>query len=949
MAEMQVFGTDVHSLVIRPFLDDTEEALGRKELETILEPYGVTPEELHDPNAWVSMEFMESFFSRLEDRRRDPELYERCGRLAISPRYLGFLRPMFRATNSPLFAYTQVVAATRRFNKVGEMEMVERGRHTATISYRPRPGAPPETNPLVCRVRGANLAALPSMFDLPPARMRHTECWHQGAEACVYEFSWQEPASRRRAWLGLALGAAVGGALALWLSPGSLVAGMLLCFAALLGLFFGRSLDLGHELSTRTRDAADQLDALAQSARANEERFREVVEAKAEVEKKVEQRTAELRETGVRLEQALAEVQQLDRTKTVFFQNVSHELRTPLTLLLGPLEEMKAGRSVPGGEKATIETMYRNARRLLEYINQLLDLAKIDAGGMKISRAPVDFGALARATVADFLPAAGQRRATIRVEGPQQGPSMTADAAWIESALTNLLANAIRFSPEDSEIVVRVADEGDVVRMQVGDQGPGMRAEEAATIFDRFAQASEPGARKGGTGLGLAIVREAARLHGGEASVTTAPGRGSTFTLTLPRTLQLDDEVVVESSVTSSPARHMDVARRMDDELGPASAEIDLAGPGPHAPLALVVEDNDDLRAYVAELLASRYRVHATTNGRRGLERALALRPDVIVSDISMPEMDGLEMCRQIRAAAETRNIPLILLTARQDVTKVLEGFDAGANDYVTKPFHGRELLSRVDVHHRLQRLVQEMAHQERLAMLGVVAASVAHQVRNPLTMIMSGLPSMKRKLGDRVDESTRQVMDLMIECAERIERMTDDLIDVSRIDRERAGPFSPGDGLQTALRIIGASVPDSVSVDVEVDERATLVGRPADLNQVFLNLLDNARHAVSDGGRIRVRALVEADVFVVTVEDSGPGVGASDAEKIFERFWTNRASEGGTGLGLAIARDIVEQHGGAIEAGRSDLGGARFLVRLPGVRTAQAAAGELVASGSVR
>jgi signal transduction histidine kinase len=368
-----------------------------------------------------------------------------------------------------------------------------------------------------------------------------------------------------------------------------------------------------------------------------------------------------------------------------------------------------------------------------------------------------------------------------------------------------------------------------------------------------------------------------------------------------------------------------------------AVAEAGSAEKEPHAsaekPLALVVEDNADLRSYIASILGRRYRVEVAVDGREGRDKATRLQPEVVVSDVAMPSMDGFELCRELRGNDDTRATPVILVTAYRDLARVLEGFAAGANDFVAKPFHGRELLARVNVHVELRRTLREMAHRKRLATLGVVAASVAHQVRNPLTSLVSGLPVMQKRLGAQLDEASAEMFEVMIDCAARIERMTVDLLDLSRIDREQQATFRPGDGLLAAIRLVSSQLGSKETVDHEVDDQVLMTGRPSDLNHVFLNLVDNARRAIRGGGAVRVQGQREGDEFVVRVEDSGPGIPEAERQRVFDPFFTRRAAGEGTGLGLAIAKQVVDQHGGRIEVGSSDLGGAAFTVRLPVAR----------------
>jgi signal transduction histidine kinase len=632
-----------------------------------------------------------------------------------------------------------------------------------------------------------------------------------------------------------------------------------------------------------------------------------------------------LRETTTRLEQSLERIRAPDDAKTDFFNNVSHELRSPLTLILAPLEELVAGRTPPGGERTALEAMHRNAARLLQLINQLLDLAKIDAGQMRITPLPTALVELVQGILHGFAVAARNKGVRLELDAPEHMPAVVIDPSWIESACTNLVANALRLTAPGGRIVVTIADQAHEVMIAVSDDGPGISRQDQQKIFERFAQADSTRRNVGGTGIGLALVREAVRLHGGDVTVVSELDHGATFTIRLPRRSQ----VLAAGKGAELPSRLPAPLRAAQDF---AERKIDSRRPGPseNAPLAFVVDDNPDLREFVVDILAPYYRVRSADQGKRALAAIRELRPDVVVSDVAMPEMDGYALCRALRSDPETHAIPVVLVTARTDLASVLAGFEAGANDYVLKPFHGRELLARVDVHVRLRRMVQELAMHERHAALGVMAASIAHQVRNPLTILVSGLPAMRSRLTGQLSDSTRELIDMMIDCSERIERLTRDLMDLSRVDRETLGEYRPSDGLRAAVRMTRAQLPIHIEVDDDIMDAPTLQGRPGDMNHVFLNLLDNAVRAVTGGGKIRIRARCDQAAYTIRIGDSGQGVPSKDAERIFEPFFTTRAAGEGTGLGLSIARQVVQQCGGDIRLTRCDLGGAEFTVNIP-------------------
>ena len=934
---MQAHGQDIQGFAIQALLNLIEENYGQQVLHDVVTAAGATLEDVRSPQAWFSLEFVETLLERALERCGDASLLDRMGESSISRRYLGFLYTFVRTFGSPEFAYGQVARSTPRFNKIGRytIDALETGH--AQLSYWPLDDAPRERTPHICRVRLAQLTAIPTLFDLPPATVTHAQCIATGNDACSYDLHWKPAQRRRAAWSSALVGLALSTTLCYALAPALPIALATVVASCLAGWSLGRNLELQHELQNRARALSEHHDALDRSMRTNEERFAELLEAKTEVERKVDQRTDELRMASRKLSDALSQLQDLDRAKTDFFNNVSHDLRSPLTLILAPLEDLVAGREPPGGTRVALAAMQRNADRLLNLINQLLDLAKIDAGAMTISPAPVQLVGLVRGITDGFAPSAAKKGVGLQLNAPELLVNVVLDATWIESAVTNLVANALRMTDPGGGVRIAIEDHGAEVAISVADDGPGIAREDHEKVFMRFAQGDSNRRMVGGTGIGLVLVREAARLHGGDVTLRSELGKGATFTVRLPR----KPAGMASIAPPGSAAPPLTLPPRASAEALVPAASAERAGPAPNAPLALVVEDNPELLQFMADVLAVRYRVHAASNGQEALAKVLDAKPDVIISDVAMDVMDGYQLCRALRAAEETRTVPVLLVTARADISSVLTGFEAGANDYVLKPFHGRELLARVDVHVRVRRMVQELALQERHAMLGVLAASVAHQVRNPLTSLVSGLPAMRKRVGPKIDQPSLELMDVMIECAERIERLTQDLLDLSRVDREEGGKYRPSDGLRAALRLFRTRAGEGVNIEDDVETSEIIEGRVGDMNHVFMNLLDNALRAIGERGTIRVHGKIEGGYYVTSIEDSGPGIDEEVAQRIFEPFFTTREAGQGTGLGLAIARQVVNAAGGTIEVGRSELDGAVFKVRIPLTRreTLQAAA----------
>ena len=431
------------------------------------------------------------------------------------------------------------------------------------------------------------------------------------------------------------------------------------------------------------------------------------------------------------------------------------------------------------------------------------------------------------------------------------------------------------------------------------------------------------------------------RLHGGTLTVASEVGQGTVFTLTLPRVgTENATPLAVLPRAPSAEIPALSMA-------APERRQRSWKGPTLESPLVVVVEDDDELRVFMAETLSARYRVEVASDGVEGLALVQARRPDAVVSDVAMPGLDGTELCRRLRALPESRLLPILLVTARRQVDRVLEGFEAGANDYIAKPFHPRELLARLEAHLLARRVLHEMAHRERLVALGVLAASVAHQVRNPLSALKNTVVALQRKVTSSLVPASPPMFALIAECADRIEKFTQDLLDLSRIERPDAGDFSPAKGIESAVRLLSTKLPPGVQIAVTTDAQVEVAGHPGEMNYVFMNLIDNAIRAVGAAGRIEVRAVRESDDFVFEVADSGPGVPEDRRQWIFEPFATTRSSDG-TGLGLYIARKVVIDHGGEISVSTSHLGGALFRVRIPtaaGRGHARAARGSVAAN----
>jgi signal transduction histidine kinase/ligand-binding sensor domain-containing protein/AraC-like DNA-binding protein/ActR/RegA family two-component response regulator len=412
----------------------------------------------------------------------------------------------------------------------------------------------------------------------------------------------------------------------------------------------------------------------------------------AHLELVVDERTATLRKAERELAEQNRVLQSVDEAKTRFFANVSHELRTPLTLTIGPLEDIH-NRSV--GDPAVerwVDIALRNSRRLLRLVNQLLDVAKLDAGALKLDPQPLDLAPFTRGIVSAFASVADGKGLRLTADAPDTLVGEF-DHDAVEKILTNLISNAIKFTPNGGEVGVSLSRENGVVRWRVRDTGPGIPPTQVPHVFERFYRVDESATRtQPGTGIGLSLVKELLELHGGDIAVESS-GAGTTFTATIP--LRGAGAPIAERGPAEAQGLIARAVAITSEHDGRATAAPNDE-PGENVPTLLVVDDSADLRTYIRGHFAPRFHVLEAADGAEGIELARRQLPDVVISDVMMPGTDGYELVRVLRSSPETDFLTIILLTAQAGDEERLAGLERGADDYMVKPFEMRELDVRV-------------------------------------------------------------------------------------------------------------------------------------------------------------------------------------------------------------------------------------------------------------
>ena len=427
----------------------------------------------------------------------------------------------------------------------------------------------------------------------------------------------------------------------------------------------------------------------------------------------------ELGEKNEELKRLNEEVLELTHSRLVFFTNISHELRTPLTLIADPVEMLLEDTGIKGKSRELLKMVQRNALALQQLVSNILDFRKIQNGKMELKLYRFDIVKTLTMWVGDFQLTAERKqiRLHLDVDDLTGSHEMIADQEKISRIVFNLLSNALKYTPAGGEIFVSLKDEGANLRLDVRDTGKGISQDEADKIFERFFQAK--GAASG-TGIGLALVKSFVELHHGEARVESEPGKGSDFIVVIPREQEGDSQVIhndvdiVDNSANASASEGKNVVdesvlQYIDDGDRSRGKVQQLVSENTNRPTVLVIDDNTDIRQYERTLLQDEYIVLEAADGKEGLSVAMKEVPDLVICDVMMPVMDGLEFTEQLKTNTATSHIPVIMLTAKNLEEHRAEGYEHGADSYITKPFHSKVLLARIENLLRQRQLLKNL------------------------------------------------------------------------------------------------------------------------------------------------------------------------------------------------------------------------------------------------
>ena len=645
--------------------------------------------------------------------------------------------------------------------------------------------------------------------------------------------------------------------------------------------------------------------------------------------------TARAYEAETNRAEALAEI---DRAKTTFFSNVSHEFRTPLTLLLGPLEMLLAEATLGGETRERLGQMQRNALRLLRLVNALLDFSRMEAGRHSARFVPTDLARYTADLASAFHSAFNKAGLSFAVDCRSLAAPIYVDRDMWEKIVMNLLSNALKFTFEGG-VSVRLAPAEGGALLIVKDTGIGIARGEQSKLFHRFHRVEGARSRSyEGTGIGLALVHELVALHGGTIRVASDEGKGTEFAVMLRAGRDhLPPEHVAEASDASTAPRS--AAAYLDEALQwlPYESRAVASPPAKLSARVLVADDNSDLRTFLSSLLTPHYEVQTVVDGRQALAAVQARKPDLVLSDVMMPNLDGLGLVRALRENPETRTLPVILLSARAGQEASLEGLAAGADDYLAKPFTSQELLARVRTHLTMARARDELVTKLTQANedLRAFNSSVSHDLRAPLRALDGFAGILEEDHAAELNDEARRKIRIIRDSVQRMADIVDALLALSRIGYQVVKKERFDTGALVARICTELTTSDTgADADISIGSLPQTLADQTLLRQVWVNLISNALKYSSTRVRPRVQisGFDKGEESVFCIKDNGVGFDMSNIDRLFGVFQRLHRSEefSGTGIGLAIVKRIVEKHLGRVWAESTLNEGAAFFFSLP-------------------
>jgi signal transduction histidine kinase len=636
------------------------------------------------------------------------------------------------------------------------------------------------------------------------------------------------------------------------------------------------------------------------------------------------------RSLEIRVKERTAELVKAKEARDRIFANINHDLRSPLSLILLAVAEARQSGVQSAMSERTLGAIEHGARRVLRMVDELLILAEGRENDVKLATARCDLGRMS-AAVAEAWKLAAQQASLTLEHDCEPSTIVVAEPNALERILANLVSNALKFTPTGGRVTLSVRAEMGAAVLEVADNGAGIDDELKARLFGRFERGEA--VRKaaiGGSGLGLSLVKELTEAHGGSVRVLDTPGGGATFRVELPLAAGAEGgDIDVRAGESGPKLGPADFGMRNGGIVEPKIYE---ARSGSARATILLAEDDPSLRDHTATLLSEIYRVITAPDGVSALALAKDHSPDLLITDVQMPGMDGIELTKRFRALPNNRMAPVLILTTFDAVCDKLAGFDAGAIDHISKPFEPEELRARVRSQLAIRALALQLLETEKLAALGTLSAGLAHEIRNPANGIVNAVAPLRELLPPEAVEPgspAAELLDVIEHCSNQVGALSRELLGFKRgVELKRAG--IPLDSLLRRVKTTMQHTLDGVQLRENLQYTGPIRCAEPLFAQVLTNLIENGAHAAGRGGWVEIRSGLEEQRVVLEVTDSGPGVPEELRERIFEPFFTTKPAGAGTGLGLSTARDIALRHGGTLDVLRGTSARSIFRLTMP-------------------
>jgi signal transduction histidine kinase len=597
------------------------------------------------------------------------------------------------------------------------------------------------------------------------------------------------------------------------------------------------------------------------------------------------------------------------------------------------LESILSGKhgAIPQEQQKFLNTIHNNSLRLLQLVNGLLDFSKVEAGKMNVHREPTDIAVLIRTILNDFESMMGGKKISLSYDITFNNTYVMLDRYLFERILFNLLSNAAKFTEDDGKVFVKAYMEGDNLHVSVTDTGIGIPEAAIKNLFQKFSQVEGSSIRRfEGTGLGLAMVKEFSELLGGSVTVKSEVNKGSTFAV---QCLAPITEAKPDENKTAERRSLIPFYRSIQlDENKDSEGTANL-------PKVLICEDNQELSAYIVSVLHGICQIKTAPDGERALELVHSWNPDLVLSDVMMPKKDGISVCREIKSNPATSKISVVLLTALTHREAMMKGWEVKADEYLFKPFHPEELLTRINSLLSVVRdrknteLILEQKNKQLVeanAELESFSYSVSHDLRAPLRSINGYTKILEEDLSDKLDEQGRRTLNKIIHNTARMNKLIDDLLEFSKLGRKELEKRNI-DTTKLVQSIVEEMKPKA---NVVVNDLIRAQADHALITQVWINLISNAiKYSEKKANpTVEVGSSLNNREVIYYVKDNGAGFNMEYSDKLFGVFQRlHKENEfQGTGIGLALVKRIVTKHHGRVWAEGKVNEGATFYFSLP-------------------